>query len=222
MYNYGTLSLKEVSEVFDQYLLETFGYNEPIFVNELNITYMSENAVRQAIKRLAARGFLQRFDTGIYYIPKPSNLLGTSYLDPLTVIMRKYIKNNSETYGYITGASFANQLGLTTQIPAVIEIVTNKEATKGRTITIGGQTVRIKRPSLYITDENATILQFLDTVSQAEKYSELAKSELIERLQAYLLKCSLTKKQLYEVSPALTGATAKKLIEWGMIYAFAS
>ena len=222
MYNYGTLSLKEVSEVFDQYLLETFGYNEPIFVNELNIPYMSENAVRQAIKRLATSGFLQRFDTGIYYIPKPSKLLGTSYLDPLTVIMRKYIKNNSETYGYITGASFANQLGLTTQIPAVIEIVTNKEATKGRTITIGGQTVRVKRPPLYITDENATILQFLDTVSQAEKYSELAKSELIERLQAYLLKCSLTKKQLYEVSPALTGATAKKLIEWGMIYAFAS
>lgn len=208
--------------MFDQYLLETFGYNEPIFINELNIPDMSENAVRQAIKRLAANGFLQRFDTGIYYIPKPSKLLGTSYLDPLTVIMRKYVGNKSETYGYITGASFANQLGLTTQMPAVIEIVTNKEATKGRTVTIGGQTVRIKRPSLCITDKNATILQFLDTVSQAEKYSELAEAEMIERLQAYLLKCNLTKEQLSEASPALTGATAKKLIEWGMIYAFAS
>lgn len=208
--------------MLDQYLLETFGYNEPIFINELNIPNMSENAIRQAIKRLAASGFLQRFDTGIYYIPKPSKLLGISYLDPLAVIMRKYVRSNSETYGYITGASFANQLGLTTQMPAVIEIVTNKESTKGRTVTIGGQTVRIKRPSLCITDENATILQFLDTVSQADKYSELTESEMIERLQAYLLKCNLTKKQLSEVSPALTGATAKKLIEWGMIYAFAS
>ena len=207
--------------MFDQYLLETFGYNEPIFVNELNIPDMSENAVRQAIKRLAASGFLQRFDTGIYYIPKPSKLLGTSYLDPLTVIMRKYVESNSETYGYITGASFANQLGLTTQMPAIIEIVTNKEATKGRSVTIGGQTVRIKRPSLCITDENATILQFLDTVSQADKYSELPEAEMIKRLQAYLLKCNLTKKQLSDVAPALTGATAKKLIEWGMIYAFA-
>ena len=208
--------------MFDKYLLETFGYNEPIFINELNIPDMSENAVRQAIKRLAASGFLQRFDTGIYYIPKPSKLLGTSYLDPLTVIMRKYVGNNTETFGYITGASFANQLGLTTQMPAIIEIVTNKEATKGRTVTIGGQLVRIKRPSLYITDENATILQFLDTISQADKYSELAEAEMIERLRAYLLKCNLTKKQLSEVSPALTGATAKKLIEWGMIYVFAS
>lgn len=206
--------------MFDQYLLETFGYNEPIFINELNIPDMSENAVRQAIKRLAASGFLQRFDTGIYFIPEPSKLLDTSYLDPLTVIMRKYVGNNTETYGYITGASFANQLGLTTQMPTIIEIVTNKETTKGRTVTIGGQTVRIKRPSLFITDENATILQFLDTVSQADKYSELAETEMIERLQAYLSKCNLTQKQLSKVSPTLTGATAKKLIEWEMIYAF--
>lgn len=208
--------------MFDQYLLETFGYNEPIFIKELNIPDMSENAIRQAIKRLSASGFLQRFDTGIYYIPKPSKLLDTSYLDPLSVIIRKYVRSNSETYGYITGASFANQLGLTTQMPAVIEIVTNKESTKGRTVTIGGQTVRLKRPSLCITDENATILQFLDTVSQADKYSELEEAEMIKRLQAYLLKCNLTQKQLSDVTPALTGTTAKKLIEWGMIYAFAS
>lgn len=208
--------------MFDQYLLETFGYNEPIFINELTVPGMSENAVRQAVKRLSAMGFLQRFDTGIYYIPKPSKLLCTSYLDPLTVIMRKYIRDKSETYGYITGAFFANQLGLTTQIPAVLEIVTNKESSKGRTLTMGGQTIRLKRSPLIITDENVTILQFLDTVSQAEKYSELDKAETIERLQAYLLKCKLTQKQLSQVTPVLTGATAKRLIEWGMIYAFAS
>lgn len=208
--------------MLDKYLLETFGYNEPIFINELTIPDMSENAVRQSVKRLAANGYLQRFDTGIYYIPKPSKLLGSSYMDPFTVIIRKYIRNNSETYGYITGASFANQLGLTTQMPAVLEIVTNREATKGRTVTIGGQTIRVKRSALDITKDNATILQFLDTVSQVERYSEVDKQEMIDRLSAYLMKCKLTQKQLLEVSPALTGATAKKLIEWGMIYVFAS
>lgn len=208
--------------MLDMYLLETYGYNKPIFINELTVPDMSRNAVRQAVKRLAANGFLQRFDTGIYYIPRPSKLLGTTYLDPLTVIIRKYIKDDSGTYGYITGASFANQLGLTTQMPAVLEIVTNKEATKGRTVTIGGQTIFIKRSVLTITDENATILQFLDTISQADKYSELAEQEMIDRLQTYLLKCKFTQKQLFEVSSILTGATAKKLIEWGMIYAFAS
>lgn len=208
--------------MLEKYLLKTFEYNEPIFINELSIPDMSESAIRQAVKRLVSSGFLKRYDTGIYYIPKPSKLLGASYLDPYAVIIRKYVKNNTGTYGYITGASFANQIGLTTQMPAILEIVTNKEATKGRVITIGVQKVRIKRSVLPITDSNASVLQFLDTVSQAEKYSELSEAETVSRLKAYLKQCQFTQKQLSEVTTALTGSTAKKLIEWGMIYEFAS
>ena len=118
------------------YLMENYGYNEPIFLNDLTIQGLSENAVRQAVKRLVANGFLERYDNGIYYIPKRDGLLGKSYLDPSLVIMRKYIQSKSEIYGYVTGESFANQLGLTTQMPAVIEVVTNREATNGRTITV--------------------------------------------------------------------------------------
>lgn len=208
--------------MLEKYLLETFGYNEPIFINELSIPDMSENATRQAIKRLASSGFLKRYDTGIYYIPKSSKLLGISYLDPYTVIIRKYIKDNTGTYGYITGAFFANQLGLTTQMPAVLEIVTNKEATKGRFATIGGQTIRLRRSALPITDSNASVLQFLDSISQAEKYSELNETDMVNRLKSYLKQCQFTQKQLSDVSSALTGNTAKKLIKWGMIYEFAS
>ena len=208
--------------MLEKYLLETFGYNEPIFLNELSIPNMTENAIRQSIKRLISLGFLKRYDTGIYYIPKPSKLLGLSYLDPYIVILRKYIKNQTETYGYITGATFANQLGLTTQMAAVLEITTNKETTKGRIVTIGGQSIRIKHSILPIDNNNASILQFLDAISQAEKYSELNEIEMIARLKMYLKQCQFTQKQLSEVSSTLTGYTAKKLIEWGMIYEFAS
>ncbi len=208
--------------MIDMYLLERFGYNEPIFINDLNIPDMTENAVRQAVKRLAASGYLQRYDTGIYYIPKPSKLSGKSYLDPFVVIMRKYIKDNTTTYGYITGAFFANQLGLTTQMPATLEITTNKESTKGRLVNIGGQNVRIKRSALPVTEYNAKVLQFLDAVSVADKYSELNKTEMIERLKQYLRQSKFTQKQLSDASPVLTGSTAKKLIDWGIIYEFTS
>ena len=77
------------------YLMENYGYNEPIFLNDLVIEGLSENAVRQSVKRLAASGFLERYDNGIYYIPKRGGLLGKSYLDPSVVIMRKYVKNKS-------------------------------------------------------------------------------------------------------------------------------
>ena len=204
------------------YLLENYGYNEPIFLNELSVEGLSKNAIRQSVKRLTANGFLERYDSGIYYIPKSGGLLGKSYLDPTVVIMRKYVESKSNQYGYITGLSFANQLGLTTQMPAVIEIVTNREATNGRTVFLGNQRVRVKRSVIAVSDSNAELLQFLDSVGQAEKYTELTLDETVNRLIAYTKKKQFTKNQLSEVIPALTEATAKKLIEWGMIYEFAS
>ena len=204
------------------YLIENYGYNEPIFLGDLTIEGLSENAVRQSVKRLVANGFLERYDNGIYYIPKQEGLLEKSYLDPFLVIMRKYVNNKSETYGYVTGMSFANQLGLTTQMPSVIEIVTNREATNGRMITVGNQKIRIKRSAVPVSDNNADLLQLLDGVGQAEKYSELPMEDTIATMLSYVKKKCFTKEQLSEVSSGLTGATAKKLIEWGMIYEFAS
>ena len=204
------------------YLIENYGYNEPIFLNELSVDGMSENAVRQSVKRLVANSFLERYDNGIYYIPKQDGLLGKSYLDPSVVVMRKYVQSKVETYGYVTGISFANQLGLTTQMPAIIEVVTNREATNGRVVTVGNQRVRIKKPTIFVSDSNAELLQFLDGVSRAEKYTELSIEETRDILNAYVRRMCFTKEKLAEVSPVLTGATAKRLIEWGMIYEFAS
>lgn len=202
------------------YLLENYGYNEPIFLNDLKIEGLSENAVRQSVKRLVAKGFLERYDNGIYYIPKAGGLLEKSYLDPLLVIMRKYVRNKYETYGYITGLSFVNQLGLTTQMPAVIEIVTNTEATNGRTVMVGSQKVRVKKSAVTVSNNNAELLQLLDCIGQAEKYTELSMERTIEIMSAYVKGKSFTREQLARVTAVITGTTAKKLIEWGLIYEF--
>ena len=203
------------------YLMENYGYNEPIFIKELSIDGLSQNAVRQSVKRLTAIGFLERYDNGIYYIPRFVGLLGKSYLDPTEVIMRKYVENKSDKYGYVTGLSFANQLGLTTQMPAMIEIVTNRESTNGRIITLGNQRVRVKSSPIIVSESNAELLQLLDSVGQAERYTELTIKETIDKLILYIRKKQFTKGQLSEVTSALTEATAKKMIEWGIIYEFA-
>ena len=46
------------------FLLENYGYNEPIFLNALKIENLSDNALRQSVKRLTASGFIERFDNG--------------------------------------------------------------------------------------------------------------------------------------------------------------
>ncbi len=204
------------------YLMDNYGYNEPIFLNDISIDGVSQNAVRQSVKRLTASGFLERYDNGIYYIPKQGGVLGKSYLDPFMVVMYKYVQNKSERFGYVTGLSFAKQLGLTTQMSAVIEVVTNREATNGRSIMVGNQKVRVKKSIIQISETNAELLQLLDGITQAEKYTEVTRKETIDILIAYIRKMRFTKEQLSAVSSVLTGATAKKLIEWGIVYEFAS
>ncbi len=202
------------------YLIENYGYNKPIFLNELSIEGMSKNALRQAIKRLNKSGFLKRYDNGIYYIPKSIGVLSTSYLDPLKVVAYKYIENEKDKYGYVTGLAFANQLGLSTQMPSVIEIVSNNEATRGRIVTIGNQKVKVEKPNIEVTNENASLLQLLDMISSVEKYSELPEEETYDVLKKYIKDNKFSKKQLIDASSSLTGNTSKRLIEWGIVYEF--
>lgn len=203
------------------YLKETYGYDEPIFINEIQLDDINDNTLRQSFKRMVKSGDLERFDTGIYYLPKPTRLLKKSYLDPMKVVTRKYIKNQYETYGYFSGAFLANQLGMTTQMPAVMEIVTNKEATKGRMVTLGGQSVRLRRPSMPISTDNAELLQFLDAVSLVDKYAELSMEDSIRLLREYSRRKNFTRLQLSQTISTVTGTTAKKLIDWEIIYDFA-
>ena len=205
-----------------EYLEKAYGYNEPIFISEIQLEGISDNALRQYFKRMVQSGDIIRFDTGVYYLPKASRILKKSYLDPMKVIIRKYIKNAGETYGYFSGATFANQIGLTTQMPTVLEIVTSRESTKGRIVTVGSQKVRLKRPSIEITSENAGLLQLLDIVSQANLYSEYPEQKMREILKRYVRNQRYTRESLMNSLPAITGTTAKNLIKWGIIYEFTS
>ena len=62
----------------------------------------------------------------------------------------------------------------------------------------------------------------MNAISQAEKYSELTDEETGRVLKKYDQTAELLQEALSLALPALTGNTAKKLIEWGIIYEFAS
>ena len=109
-----------------EYLLETYGQNEPIFVSDIRYKDWSTNYIRQQIKKLTDEGKLRRYDTGIYFIPKPSPFRSGSQLSRDKVITQKYLTDNGKLCGYVGGVMFANQLGLTTQVPMICEVTTNK------------------------------------------------------------------------------------------------
>ena len=45
------------ASMLKSYLMENYGYNEPIFLSDLSIEGLSENAVRQSVKRLVQMVF---------------------------------------------------------------------------------------------------------------------------------------------------------------------
>lgn len=65
-------------------------------------------------------------------------------------------------------------------MPAVIEIVTNREASNGRMITVGSQRVRIKKPAITVSDSNAELLQLLDTDDVMAMIKELREESAVK------------------------------------------
>ena len=174
-----------------EYLKENYGENVPIYISRLKVEGMSENTLRQQVKRLTDAGLLKRYDTGIYFIPKKSVFKSGSTLSVEQVLNDKYLREGEKRCGYQSGILFANQLGLTTQVPMIYEIVTNKASREYREITVAKTRVILRRPRTEINEDNFRALQFLDLMKDVDMVSELEGKRLTERLLAYMRACSL-------------------------------
>ena len=105
--------MTQIEKVYT-YLTENYELNEPIFLSEIQIEGVKSSSVRPQIKKLVEDGRLNRYDTGIYYLPKPSKLPFGTMLRIRDVIEKKYLMENGKRCGYMSGLMFANQMGLTT------------------------------------------------------------------------------------------------------------
>lgn len=132
--------------------LKTYGTNESIFVSDIIYEGMTQNNIRQQIMNYAATGKIKRYDTGIYYIPKESIFKTTSSLSQSSVIEKKYLFSGNQRCGYISGMNFANRIGLTTQIPASCELVTNKATNDYRETTLASEKIIIRKPRVRIDE----------------------------------------------------------------------
>ncbi len=177
--------MKQMESVYD-YLRGNYNENEPIFLSEITIPGISNGSVRQQLRKLTADGRIERFDTGIYFIPQKSMFRFGSTLPVDDVIRKKYLKDRGVSCGYLSGLLFANQLGLTTQVPMVYEVYTNKATTVSRDTIIGKMHVIVRRPCVEVNDGNVNILQFLDLLKEVDDVSELTGAPLTERLLKYM------------------------------------
>lgn len=200
-----------------EFLKETYGENEPIFVAELEYGNMTKNAIRQQVKNLTYEGLLKRYDTGIYFIPKKSIFRSGAQLSRNKVIEQKYLRDGGEICGYVSGLMFANQIGLTSQVPAVIEVTTNKAVKDYREINVASSKVIIRRPRTRITDDNYKQLQLLDLLKDIDFYSEKEKEDLRSRVFVYMSKNDIKFEDLEKLLKFYPDRIYKNMFEVGLI-----
>lgn len=181
-----------VNSVYE-YLIQHFEANEPILKSDI-ILPISEVNLRQVLKRLCDAGNLKRYSPCVYYLPKESPLKFSVPFSPEDVAFKKYIKSNCNYIGYYSGFTFANQLGISTQVPYIMEITSNIASAKSRTIQIRGQKFLLRKSRIQITNDNWQLLQLLDLLKDINLYANPTKSA--SAIKKYIIDEKFTKKQL--------------------------
>lgn len=149
-------------------LRNKYDINNPIFIEEIRIMFSNYSKIRiaQLIQDAVDKGKLARFENGVYYIPTKT-IFGNSTLSATKVIEKKYIKNDTEVYGFYCGISFMNNIGITTQVPNTYEIMTNKESTRVRKVKVDNQEVILRESRVEVNEDNYITLQFLEFITSA-------------------------------------------------------
>ena len=111
-------------------------------------------AVDKTLQRLAAAGELRRIDRGLYDRPRQNELTGRPTVPDYRAVIRA-VTRRDQARALIDGMTAANDLGLTTAVPARIEVLVDARL---KPIKLGSQEIHFKfaAPSrLYWADRPA-------------------------------------------------------------------
>ena len=149
------------------YIKEHYKEAEPIFFSDLKREDITKSALNQQLKKLCDKGLLQKYDTGVYFIPKKTLLNSTIGPNADMVARYRFISKGDNIDGFYGGNSFANQIGISTQVPQAIEIVSNKVLDDGE-VLIGKRRFDVRKPVVPVTKENVYVLQMLELLKNLE------------------------------------------------------
>lgn len=201
-----------------EYLLDNYKENEPIFLADLQVDGMTRTNVRQQIKKLTDTGKVKRFDNGIYFLPKKTIFKSGSQLAPEKVLECKYLRDKDERCGYVSGLMFFNQMGLTTQVPMMYEVVSNKATNDYRETSLAKSRVIVRKPKVPVTEKNYKALQFLDMLKDVDVYSEVTGKPLKDRLYRYMDDANLSISEMEPYFAYYPDKLYKNLVETRVIY----
>lgn len=205
------------------YLKQIYGYDTPIFIKDVRIGRKSKTAIREEFYRAAKRGELERKANGIYFIRSDKEFgSGISFMD---IIEDKFIYSEQCNplfkdlfiEGYYSGQTFLNKIGISQQVPAILEITTNRTSSKKRLFVSGNFSAIIRKARTEVTFQNYKALQFFDmfhflTMDEVKENKDL--------IVNYIKKNKISKFDFETYIRFYGTDTIKKIVEGGIINAF--
>lgn len=152
-----------------------FGYQDI-----LNDTKKREAAIK-ALNRMVKSGQLEKIAKGKFYKPKET-IFGVLKPD-MAQLIKDLLEINGKPVGYVTGLGVFNQLGLTTQVSAVIHI--GRNTTRPRTQREQYRIFFIQQKNI-ITKRNIPLLRILDAIRDIKKIPDTSLLNIVKRLQAII------------------------------------
>ena len=174
------------------YIKDHYKEAEPIFFSDLLRENITEQDLKLQIKELCEKGLLQQYDAEVYFIPKKTTLNSAIGPNADMVARYRFISKGDNVDGFYAGNTFANQIGISTQVPYVIEIVSNNVSSDGE-VLIGNRRFYVRKPIVPITKENVYILQMLELLKNLDAYLDCTYEEAREKFAEYISVCEITK-----------------------------
>ena len=190
-----------------------YGDGKPIFTEDILSLFpeYTKAYIFRILKKAEEEGRIVRFSRGVYCIPKKT-LFGTSTLSSNVIANSKYVSDgDKQIYGLYSGLYLLNQFAVTTQVPNIIEIVTNNEATRKRTVEIDGMKFIIRKSRFEITKENYsyyTILQLFLELGNKISLDDFSK----KRISEYISKNNIKQNKLIKYAMSFPAQVIKKLL----------
>ena len=100
----------------------------------------SRAAVDKTLQRLAARGVLRRVDRGLYDRPRASELTGRPTVPDYRAVIRA-VTRRDRVRAIVDGMTAANELGMTTAVPARIEVLVDARL---KPVRLGNQEIHFR------------------------------------------------------------------------------
>lgn len=197
------------------YIKEHYIEAEPIFLSDLLRTNITEADLNQQLKELCEKGLLQQYDDEVYFIPRKTTLNSTIGPNADMVARYRFISQGDNVDGFYAGNTFANQIGISTQVPQVIEIVSNNVSDDGE-ILIGNRRFDARKPVVPITKENVRVLQMLELLVKLDAYLDYTYEEAREKFTEYISVYGITKNDVELYIKEYPESTLENYYELGL------